>query len=96
VISKERLNEIALEVALPVFGKDFAFVPDAAFEEFAHALLKAVEQELSEDAPVHIYPWDLERFEGEETFCTVFSIPVGCPDGKSVPLIALPLVESEE
>ncbi len=38
----------------------------------------------------HMYPWDLERFQNEETFAQAFSIPVGCPDGKSVPLYTPP------
>lgn len=47
---------------------------------------------LTKDAePVaHIYPWDLERFKTQETHCTVFSVAVGCADGKSVPLYPHP------
>ncbi len=46
---------------------------------------KVIEQE-----PIaHMYPWDLERFQNEETFAQAFSIPVGCPDGRTVPLYTI-------
>ena len=38
------------------------------------------------DAAAHMYPWDIEDFQTGEKTGVVFSIPVGCPDGKSVPL----------
>ena len=38
------------------------------------------------DAAAHMYPWDIEDFKTDEKTGVVFSIPVGCPDGKSVPL----------
>jgi hypothetical protein len=91
-ISKERLSELAIECAN---AHEIGYDSEYHISDFAHALLKSVEQELADEAPVHIYPWDLEKFDGAETFCTVFSIPVGCPDGATVPLIALPLVSEE-
>jgi hypothetical protein len=33
---------------------------------------------------VTIYPWDLERLASSETTATVFSVAVGCRNGKSV------------
>ena len=38
------------------------------------------------DAAAHMYPWDIEDLQTGEKTGVVFSIPVGCPDGKSVPL----------
>jgi hypothetical protein len=35
---------------------------------------------------VPIYPWDLERLASSETTATVFSVAVGCRNGKSAPL----------
>lgn len=38
------------------------------------------------DAAAHMYPWDIEDLQTGEKTGVVFSIPVGCSDGKSVPL----------
>jgi hypothetical protein len=38
------------------------------------------------EAAAHMYPWDIVKFTSRETTGVAFSIPVGCPDGKSVPL----------
>lgn len=37
----------------------------------------------------HMYPSDLERFETSETFAQAYSVAVGCPDERSVPLFTL-------
>ena len=37
----------------------------------------------------HMYPSDLERFQNNETFATAYSVAVGNPDERSVPLITL-------
>lgn len=34
----------------------------------------------------HMYTSDLERFQPSETFATAYSVAVGCPDERSVPL----------
>jgi hypothetical protein len=39
-----------------------------------------------DDSIVHIYPSDLERMEKGEVTATAFSVAVGCPDERSVPL----------
>ena len=38
----------------------------------------------------HMYPSDLERFAESETFATAFSVAVGNPDERSVPLYLHP------
>jgi hypothetical protein len=54
--------------------------------------LEALAQQAATPAPAepvaHIYPSDLERFKTSETFATVYSVPVGSPDERSVPLYA--------
>lgn len=37
----------------------------------------------------HMYPSDLERFQTNETFATAYSVAVGNPDERSVPLLTL-------
>ena len=37
----------------------------------------------------HMYPSDLDRFQTNETFATAYSVAVGNPDERSVPLISL-------
>ena len=37
----------------------------------------------------HMYPSDLERFQSSETFATAYSVAVGNPDERSVPLYTL-------
>ncbi len=37
----------------------------------------------------HMYPSDLERFEASETFAHAYSVAVGNPDERSVPLLNL-------
>lgn len=37
----------------------------------------------------HMYPSDLERFQENETFAQAYSVSVGCPDERSVPLVTL-------
>ena len=37
----------------------------------------------------HMYPSDLERFQTNETFATAYSVAVGNPDERSVPLMTL-------
>ena len=37
----------------------------------------------------HIYPSDLEKFKGYETCADCYSVAVGCPDERSVPLYTL-------
>jgi hypothetical protein len=44
--------------------------------------------ELPEPA-AHIYPSDLEKFKTSETFATAYSVAVGCPDERSVPVFTL-------
>jgi hypothetical protein len=41
----------------------------------------------------HMYPSDLEKFQHAETFATAYSVAVGCPDERSVPLYTLSDVE---
>jgi hypothetical protein len=43
---------------------------------------------LSEPA-AHMYPSDLERFQSDETFAHAYSVAVGSPDERSVPLFTL-------
>ncbi len=35
----------------------------------------------------HMYPSDLERFQTNETFAQCYSVAVGNPDERSVPLV---------
>lgn len=44
--------------------------------------------ELPEPA-AHMYPSDLEKFKDAETFAQAYSVAVGCPDERSVPLFTL-------
>jgi hypothetical protein len=37
----------------------------------------------------HMYPSDLNTFQGAETFATAYSVAVGNPDERSVPLYTL-------
>jgi hypothetical protein len=46
------------------------------------------EIELPEPA-AHMYPSDLEKFKTSETFATAYSVAVGNPDERSVPLLNL-------
>jgi hypothetical protein len=46
------------------------------------------EIELPEPA-AHMYPSDLEKFKTSETFATAFSVAVGNPDERSMPLLNL-------
>lgn len=39
----------------------------------------------------HMYPCDLELFATNEPTATAYSVAVGCPDGKSVPLYTSPV-----
>lgn len=41
----------------------------------------------------HMYPSDLEKFQSAETFATAYSVAVGNPDERSVPLYTLSDVE---
>lgn len=40
----------------------------------------------ADDCIVHIYPSDLERMESNETTAGVYSVAVGCPEERSIPL----------
>lgn len=44
---------------------------------------KAIEQL---DAVAHMFPSDLQKFKTRETFATAFSVAMGSPDERSVPL----------
>jgi len=46
------------------------------------------EVQLPEPA-AHMYPSDLEKFQSAETFATAYSVAVGNPDERSVPLFVL-------
>jgi hypothetical protein len=48
----------------------------------------------ADDGAAHMYPWDLERFKSGEHVGEAFSIPVGCPQGKSVPLYTIEQVRA--
>ena len=83
-ISKERLNELALEVDEQVFGSDPEWLftsTDTALQAYAHALLKRVEEEAEVIAFLHDQRF-LQFTNG------------GKKD--ALKLIALPLVSSEE
>ena len=41
------------------------------------------------EAAAHMYPSDLEKFKSKETFSHAYSVAVGCPDERSVPLFTL-------
>jgi hypothetical protein len=41
------------------------------------------------DAAAHMYQSDLEKFKSQETFSHAYSVAVGCPDERSVPLFTL-------
>ena len=41
------------------------------------------------ESAAHMYPSDLEKFKNSETFATAFSVAVGNPDERSVPLFTL-------
>lgn len=58
-------------------------------ERFAAALLAhRAESGVEVPEPIaHIYPSDVEKFRTSETFATVFSVAVGCPDERSVPMV---------
>lgn len=43
----------------------------------------------------HMFPRDLEAFGERECFATAFSIPVGSPEGSSVPLFEVNAVLDE-
>lgn len=77
----------------------------AAWSRRAQPEPATVKESLTPDAapsvePVaHMYPSDLERFPTSETFATAYSVAVGSPDERSVPLFAhpprAPLTEAE-
>lgn len=46
----------------------------------------AILDELKDEAAAHMYPDDLEKFSCRECTAVAYSVRVGSPDGKSVPL----------
>ena len=55
--------------------------------------IKELESQLSElekqELVAHMFPFDLQKFEESEIFAQAFSLPVGNPDERSVPLYSL-------
>lgn len=45
------------------------------------------------EAAAHMYPSDLEKFQESETFAHAYSVAVGSPDERSVPLYRAEHVE---
>ena len=73
---------------LRIFGRDEA--PQQAAPQAAPAVDAVLSylDALKDDAAAHIYPDDLQRCATSECTATVYSVRVGSPDGKTVPLFS--------
>ena len=77
----------ALEIATEDYDDSAVGLEIDAIQAIRAELAKPVEQV---EPAAHMFPSDLERFAESETFAQAFSVAVGSPDERSVPLYLHP------